>query len=153
MSECCGIKIDNVYSGFFGRVEDNYIDIPGKNNVYIFEIFLDNIIKKISQRKLKFIPIPQFPSIERDLVFLLSKDVSAEELINYIKINGGEYLKEVDVFDLYEGEQIPKDKKSIGFSLQFYSLEKTLKESEIDEVIERIINELRILVGAELRKK
>jgi len=153
LSECCGIKIDNVYSGFFGRVEDNYIDIPGKNNVYIFEIFLDNIIKKISQRKLKFIPIPQFPSIERDLVFLLSKDVSAKELINYIKINGGEYLKKVDVFDLYEGEQIPKDKKSIGFSLQFYSLEKTLKESEIDEVIERIINELRILAGAELRKK
>ncbi len=153
LDECCGIKIDNIYSGYFGRVENNYLDIPGKNNIYIFEIFLDNIIDKISGKEFRFTPIPQFPSIERDLVFLVSKSTSAKNLSDCIKTKGGEYLKKIDVFDLYEGKQIAENKKSIGFSLQFYSLKRTLKESEVDEVINKILNELENSFSAKLRAK
>ncbi|GAG09301.1 unnamed protein product, partial [marine sediment metagenome] len=153
LTECCGIKINNVFSGFFGRVENNYLDIPGKNDIYVFELYIDNIINKISRKKLKFTPIPQFPSIERNLVLIVSKGISAKDLINCIKSNGGVYLKKIDVFDLYEGKQIKENQKSIGFSLQFYSLEKTLNEPEIDKVIEKILIELHNSFGAKLREK
>jgi phenylalanyl-tRNA synthetase beta chain len=153
LSECCGIKIDNVYSGFFGKVNDDYLDIPGKCKIYVFELFLNNVINKISQKILEYKPIPQYPSIDRDLAFVVSEEIKAEELINNIKIFGGEYLKKVDVFDLYEGSQISKDKKSIGLSLQFYSMERTLKESEVDEIINKIIKKLNKSCGAKLREK
>lgn len=153
LGECCGIRIDNVYTGFFGKVNDDYLDIPGKSKIYVFELFLNNIINNISQKILEYTPIPQYPSIDRDLAFTVSKEVKAEELINNIKHFGGEYLKKVDVFDLYEGNQISKNKKSIGLSLQFYSMERTLKEYEVDEIINKIIEELNKSCGAQLREK
>ena len=153
LTDYCAINIEGEFSGFFGRVEDNYLDIPGKNDIFVFELSINNIINKISSQEVKFSPIPQFPSIERDLVVLVSKDVSAGEIINEIKKYGGSYLKKVNVFDLYKGKQIPDDKKSIGFALQFYSFEKTLTEVEIDNIIKNILDKLYNTIGARLREK
>ena len=153
LTDYCAVNIEGDSSGFFGRVEDNYLDIPGKNDIYVFELSVNKIINKISCQEAKFNPIPQFPSIERDLVVLVSKNVSAGEIINEIKKYGGNYLKKVNVFDLYKGKQIPDDKKSIGFSLQFYSFEKTLTEVEIDNIIKNILDKLYNTIGSRLREK
>ncbi|MCK4966077.1 hypothetical protein KAS50_03545, partial [bacterium] len=140
-------------SGFLGRVEDNYLDIPGKNGVYVFELSLNPIIDYLSNQKLLFKLISQFPSIERDLVFLVSKNVSAKEYIDCMGKYGGEHLRNIDIFDLYEGKQIPGDRKSLGFSLNFNSFERTLTESEIDAVLDSIIKEMAGKFGAKLRDK
>ncbi len=153
LKECLGIKIDGIDSGFLGRVEDNYLDIPGKNGVYVFELSLNPIIDYLSNQKLLFKLISQFPSIERDLVFLVSKNVSAKEYIDCMGKYGGEHLRNIDIFDLYEGKQIPGDRKSLGFSLNFNSFERTLTESEIDAVLDSIIKEMAGKFGAKLRDK
>lgn len=87
------------------------------------------------------------------MVFLISKNVSAKECIDCLKEFGGEYLIEVNIFDLYEGKQVPEDKKSIGFSLRFNSMERTLTESEIDAVLDTIIGEMSVKFSARLRDK
>jgi len=99
----------------------------------------------------KFQPIPKFPAIKRDLSIVVDAHVPLKEIENIIWTFGGEFLRSVQLFDLYKGKQIPDDKKSLTFSLAFYSLERTLIEKEADEYLKRIIENLNSKVNAQLR--
>ena len=75
----------------------------------------------------------------------------SEDIIDIIKENGGENLNKVSLFDIYEGEQVGKDKKSMAFNLIFVSLERTLNVDEIDNSIKNILDALKQKLNAELR--
>ena len=80
--------------------------------------------------------------MERDIALELPEEVSAGDLLNSIREQGGKYLRDVRVFDLYSGEGVDKEHKSLAYRLYFQSQERTLQDEEVDRQIQRIADTL-----------
>jgi phenylalanyl-tRNA synthetase beta chain len=96
-------------------------------------------------------PIPKFPSIRRDLAVVVDENVRVGDIQATIRENSRPLLQSSELFDVYQGQQIPAGRKSLAFSLLFFSPERTLKEEEIDPVLAGIVLSLEKTHGASLR--
>ncbi len=99
----------------------------------------------------KYKGIAKFPAVSRDLSMVVPKDVQAADIENVIRQRGGKILESVELFDIYEGEQIQEGFKSMAYKCTFRSAEKTLEEQDISAVMKKILNGLSDL-GIELRQ-
>jgi phenylalanyl-tRNA synthetase beta chain len=137
--------------GFLGEIMENVlkqwdIDAP----VFAFTMDIQRLLAVLPVRSL-YRPIPRFPSVRRDLAFVVDESAAAGELQNSIFKTGGEWICAVEIFDLYRGQQVAPGKKSIAFSLQFSNMERTLKEEEIDPIIRDIVRHVEERFSASLR--
>ncbi len=98
-----------------------------------------------------FVPFSPFPPVYFDLAFVVDSSLPAGELEKEIVEQGGTLLEECRLFDRYEGDRLPSDKKSLAFSLTFRSQERTLTEKEIDGIIQKIVARMKKVFHAELR--
>jgi phenylalanyl-tRNA synthetase beta chain len=96
-------------------------------------------------------PIPKFPSFEFDAAFTVDVNVRAGDLTTELKNAAGTILKDVNVFDVYEGENLGKGKKSIAFRLTFLDSNKTLNIKDVEPVVKKIVQKLETNFGAKLR--
>lgn len=121
-----------------------------QNPFFVFEF---NVLELFGQaeHRIQYRPIPRFPSVQRDLALVFDENTPVGRIQTALKDQGGDILKSVQPFDVYQGEQIPRGKKSVAFSLTFYSAEKTLKEEEVDPVFRKIIKCLERDFSATLR--
>lgn len=142
------INVNGNIIGMFGSVHPNIY----KEDVYVAEINLNSLLD-IKTGKLKYKEFSKFPGISKDLAFILPKNVNSEDLISTIKQSGGKLLRNVDVFDYYEGEKIDSNKKSIAYNLYFESFEKTLSDEEINPLFDKIIESVVKKHNAILRDK
>lgn len=142
------ILIDREVVGFIGRVHPNI----SKKDVYVFEINLEKVLE-LKVKPIKFKEIPKFPSVKKDVAFIVKKEVSSKEIEEIIKKAGSRMLTNIDVFDVYEGENVGKDEKSIAYALTFSDSNRTLNEQEVTVVFERIIEAVTTGLHAELRNK
>mgnify|MGYP001217224356 CR=1 FL=1 len=136
--------------GFIGQVhpqKQKQLDIK---ETYVFEIKASILLNEQAP-ELQYDPIPRFPSITRDIALVVDKDIEAGELQRIIRNAGGKLLKEVHVFDLYEGKHLEQGKKSIAFSLKYYDPEKTLTDKEVMKVHEQVLAAVKEKAGAQLR--
>ena len=143
--ECDGspfAKIGNIKLDVLNNFE---IDFP----VIAFDLYLDVFIDKVGQ--IRFQQLPQFPGVERDLSLTVQNGVTINQIETIIIEEGGNLLKSHQIYDLYEGDQIEKGFKSATFSLLFRSDKKTLKDSEVDLIMQSIISETSRTLGAKLR--
>lgn len=115
------------------------------------EIELENCQKLRSAENLKFVDIPKFNKIRRDLALLIDKDVSYDELYQSARKNRSKFLKNISLFDVYEGKNLPEGKKSYAMSFELLNEEKTLEEKDISEVMNTLINNFKKEFSAELR--
>ena len=97
--------------------------------------------------------IPKFPSISKDIAFILDKEVTAGEVMATIKKAGGKLLQNITVFDVYTGENVEANKKSIAFALNFIDPNRTLTEEEVMVVFNNIIEKVQATHKAILRDK
>lgn len=141
------VLLDRKKIGILGRVHPSI----NKDEIYVFELSLNALMSKI--KPLKFKEAPKYPGMERDMAFILDKDVTAGEVMATIKKAGGRLLDSVTVFDVYTGENVSADKKSIAFSLNFMDPSRTLTEEEVMEVFNKIIDKVVSCHNAELRDK
>jgi len=119
----------------------------------VFVLELDvQLIYSISNSKAGYQKISSFPSVKRDLAFLVDDEVPAERILNAVSSKGGKLLTAYDVFDVYKGKNLGENKKSIAVSLVFSSNERTLVENEIDTIIEEMIKAAEKSCGAILRR-
>lgn len=132
------------------EVIDEYDLVKGTT---VFELNFDKMMKKIKEKKNNYKPLPKFPAVNRDLAIVLDKDVPVSEIEKNMKEAGGSLLEDIDLFDLYEGDQISAGKKSLAFNLKFRSNERTLRDEEVNEVFNNILDALTKEVGAEIRGK
>lgn len=135
------VSADKVLASFgklHPQVSKNY-DLP--ENSYIFEIDLEAILH-VTKSSIKFQAISKFPGVKRDLAILASKATSNATIVNLIKENGGEFLTDVYLFDVYEGEHIQEGFRSMAYNLSFQAMEKTLEDKDVDEPIAQIIAKL-----------
>lgn len=137
--------------GFFGEVHpivlENY-DI--KKKCYVAELDFYKLLNFTKENYL-FKEIPKYPSVKRDLAFIMDNEVPAYEIEKIARENGSDLLEEFKVFDIYRSETLGADKKSIAFSLIFRSLDKTLVETEVSEITDKIIKSIEDKFGATLR--
>ena len=90
-----------------------------------------------------FIEPSIYPSIERDISILVSKEYNSKKLTDTIKKAGGKFLNEVYLFDVYADNSFNKDMKSYAFKMIFQSKTDTLKDSDVDILIDKILNKLK----------
>lgn len=100
----------------------------------------------------RFAPIPRFPKVERDLGLLVPEAVSAEALLSRVRALGGVLLEKAMIFDLYRGRSIPEGLKSVAIGLVMRADDRTLVDTEVQEVYERILSGLKDSFGVSLRK-
>ncbi len=107
---------------------------------------------KLDKSSGKYSPLSPYPSVYRDLAFVVDDKVAAGAILNSIVSNGGNLLNRCQLFDLYKGKSIEDGKKSIAFSLEFSSPTKTLTDQEIEPVMSKIIEAVESQFSASLRK-
>ena len=137
--------LDQKNIGIIGKINPTL----NKDDIYVCEISLNKIIKEI--KPLKYKEASKYPEIEKDVAFIVKKDISSETIINIIKKAGGRLLANVEVFDLYNGENINRDEKSIAFKLTFSDIDRTLTEKEVMEIFNKIIIDVTNKLDAKLR--
>ncbi len=140
---------------YFGEIHPSIIkklDLKVET-VLGFEIFLDNIPesrKKIREIKPQFI-VSDYQKVIRDFAFVIDGKINSGEIINIVKNTDKVLIKNVKIFDIYQGENIESGKKSIAFSVTFEPKEKTLSEEDIEKVSKNIISSVQKETGATLR--
>ncbi|MBQ1261078.1 MAG: phenylalanine--tRNA ligase subunit beta, partial [Clostridia bacterium] len=145
------IKANNKPVAVIGEVHPAVAaDYDIEQKVYVAEIKLD-VLYAIEKRKTVYKPLPKFPAVERDFAMLCDADIPVGELEKAIVSGGSRLLERVELFDVYQGAQIPEGKKSVAYSVWLRSAEGTLTDAQIDETVARIVGKLEKL-GAELRK-
>lgn len=117
---------------------------------YIFDMDVDVLMKYMS-KKITIEQLPKFPGITRDLAMLVDANVTEAEIERVISKNAGNLFKGVTLFDVYTGKQVEEGKKSIAFTMQFQSNERTLTDKEVDEAFQNILAAVQKEFNAELR--
>ena len=110
----------------------------------------DSSRKKIRDSKPKFI-ISDYQKVVRDFAFVFDAKYSSGEIINLVKRIDKELIKNVKIFDVYQGDNIESGKKSVAFTVTLEPKEKTLSDNEIEEVSKKIISTVEETTGATLR--
>lgn len=118
--------------------------------MYIFEMDVATLMK-YTATSFKSQPLPKYPAISRDLAMLVDETVSSADIEKTIVQNGGKFLKDVCLFDVYQGKQIEEGKKSMAFSLQFQSKDKTLTDEEVEVPFHAILQKVETEFAAKLR--
>lgn len=134
IGRCAKIYIKQEEVGIVGEVcpdiTDNY---EIKERVYLAELDLETICKNASF-DITFKPLPRFPASTRDLAIVVEEKVPVGDIIYAIKDIGGRLLEEVEIFDIYKGEQIGNNYKSLAFSLIYRSKDRTLTDAEVEDI-------------------
>jgi phenylalanyl-tRNA synthetase beta chain len=146
------INIGNIDMGIIGKIHPLLIEEAEiGQDVFYMEINIDKFVKN-AKRAVRFKSISPFPSIDIDLAIVVDQEVKNEDIINEIKKTGTELLKKVELFDVYKGKQIEKDKKSMAYSLRFRDDKRTLKDTEAEIILNRILENLGRKFNAKIRE-
>ncbi len=138
--------------GFLGEVSRTLLeDLEIKEAVVVFDIDFEKLQKLVSEEH-EYRPISQHPSAIRDIAVLVPRGVSVDEVLQRIELCGGNLVRDVDVFDIYEGEEIPEGKKNLAFHIIFQAEDRTLKPEEINWILEKIRETLEENLEWEVRK-
>jgi phenylalanyl-tRNA synthetase beta chain len=145
------VIINDKEVGVLGQLHPTLASSLGiDKTIYVAELSFDDLVCEFND-KVVYAQISKFPNIERDLALILDENVKYSDVVKVIKANGGEFLRNVSLFDIYQGDQIAKGKKSMAFNLNFVSNERTLSVEEIDQTIKNILDDLSQKLGAVLR--
>ncbi len=146
------IDINGKVTGIIGKVHPSIVDEAEiDQDIYYMELDLDNFVNNIEE-VMRYKTIPVFPSIDIDLAVVVDEKVKSEEIIREIEKSGTELLRELRLFDIYRGEQIDSDKKSMAYSLSFRDDSRTLKDTEIEIIKKRILENLGRKLNAMIRE-
>lgn len=145
------IKSDDLDLGYIGQItpvlSHKYID---GYNIILCELDINKLLK-LSQEEYEFTPLPKYPAVIRDISILVDLDIRLSEILNVIYESESEILFDVDLFDIYEGENLPENKKSLSFHLIFQANDHTLTSEEVGKALEKIVSNLKNKLGAEIR--
>ena len=146
------IKIGKVVIGTFGEVHPEVAEKMGitKERAYIAEINL-TLLKQYISKKFKYERIVKYPEVTRDLAVVLDDSVLVGDMIDMIK-RSSDFIEIVELFDIYKGEHIEAGKKSVAISMTLRDKTGTLKEEDINKVIDKVLNIIRTKYAGEIRQ-
>ncbi len=145
------VTANGISLGIIGEIHPSVsrkydIDVP----CYMAELSFDAVKAAIND-DIKYKPLPKFPAVTRDIAMLVDKNVAVAQIEEIIRGTSGKLLEEVKLFDVYEGEQIPENKKSVAYSAVFRAPDRSLTGEEVQEVFDKILKNLEKKLKAQLR--
>ncbi|MET3290675.1 UNVERIFIED_CONTAM: phenylalanyl-tRNA synthetase beta chain [Brevibacillus sp. OAP136] len=144
------VSVNGENIGYVGQVHPALEKAYDLTATYVFQFDLDKLINLASKLK-DYRTLPKFPAITRDLALVVDRSVPAASLTELIHQQSGDLLESVTLFDVYTGERIASDKKSLAFSLVYRHAERTLQDEEVQQSTAKVIEALKEQLGAELR--
>lgn len=144
------LEINNRTIGFIGQLHPLLQKEMDLKPTYLFDINFETVLN-IFDHTLKYTPIPKYPSIARDVAFILNREVFAGDVKATIEEVGFPLVKRVNVFDVYEGENVEEGKKSIAYHLLYQHPEKTLKDEEVEASFNKVIESVKQKYNAQVR--
>lgn len=143
------VMLDGEVVGLIGQLHPAEQKQAGVKETYVAELNLRSILNA-STEELVYTPVPRFPAMTRDIALELDRTTTAGEIVEIIKNAGMKLLKDVKVFDVYEGEKMAPGKKSVAFSLTYFDPERTLTDEEVTAAHNKVLKALEA-AGAEIR--
>ncbi|MCI6068054.1 MAG: phenylalanine--tRNA ligase subunit beta [Galactobacillus timonensis] len=141
--------LDHQFIGFFGEVHPTYAAQFDLKRVVYAEVSLEAIYNaKVGH--VRYAALPKFPGVERDIAVVVDRKTTAEELLNSIRKEGKKMVASAEIFDIYEGANLPEGMKSVALHV-VYQADHTLRDAEIDAVHSAIVERLKKDLGAQLR--
>jgi len=144
--QAASIYIDNQKVGIIGKLHPTV----SKDDIFVSELNL-TMLSNIRTSKMKYKEINKFPSITKDVAFIVKDSITSEDIKKVIKKAGGRLLTSVNTFDLYKGSNLEEGTKSLAFKLVFEDYAKTLTDEEVTFVFNKIISEVESKCSATLR--
>jgi len=139
--------------GFLGRIKKETLDFYQiEDEVYGFEIDFEKLIELAEEEHEYKAPSP-YPEVIRDIAVLVPVKTLAGEVIEKIHLVGGDLIRDVEVFDIYQGAPLPSGKKNLGFHIIFQAQDRTLTSEEVDKIMKRISKELEKNVQWQVRQQ
>ncbi|MBU4481519.1 hypothetical protein KKH59_04390, partial [Patescibacteria group bacterium] len=136
------IKIGQEEIGFLGEVSPKIIsDLKLKGKAVVFDVVLEKL-QKLASEEHEYQPISSYPAAIRDIAILVPRNVKVEDVLNQIETVGGKLIRDTDLFDIYEGEEMPEGKKNLAFHIIYQAEDRTLSSAEIAEIQQKIVEEL-----------
>ena len=111
----------------------------------------DTVLEVAQHNTIKFVDIPKYPAVKRDFALLLDDKVSFESIYTIAKQTEKQLLKDINLFDVYQGKNLPKGKKSYAVSFTLQDERKTLTDKQIDKIMNKLQTSFEKQLGAELR--
>ncbi|WP_077327343.1 phenylalanine--tRNA ligase subunit beta [Virgibacillus siamensis] len=147
---CAVIMINNKTAGYLGQVHPKLEKDLDIKETYIFDIDMDYVLEVYSGSN-SYKPIPKYPSVSRDIAFIVDEDVRAGDIKKQIEETGAPLVQDVHIFDVYKGEHLEDGKKSIAISLLYQDPEKTLKDEEVEASYQEIVGKVNDKFDAYVR--
>ena len=142
------INLNGSDVGYIGKVHPNIC----KDDVYVMELNLD-LVEKYRAKSLEYKEISKYPNVVKDLAFIVNDDVTNEMLVKEIKKSAGKYLVNIELFDLYKGEKLLDNQKSLAYNLTFNDKDNTLTDEVVMPIFNKIIDDITKKFNAVLRDK
>jgi len=137
--KCAEIKVDHQEIGFLGEIKSEILEkLKIENKAVVFDLDFEKL-KKLAIEEKEYIPPSPYPAAIRDLAILVPRETKMAEVLSIIQAAGGELVRDVDLFDIYEGEELPEGKKNLAFHIVYQAEDRTLKSKEIEEIQNKII--------------
>ncbi|MBU4274677.1 phenylalanine--tRNA ligase subunit beta [Patescibacteria group bacterium] len=140
--KCAEIKSSQEEIGFLGEITQTIrkkLEVP--ENVFVFDLDFEKLSKLASEEQ-EYRPISQYPSAIRDLAILVPQNVKVDDVLNIMEQAGGKLVIDIDLFDMYEGENLPDGKKNLAFHIIYQAEDRTLKSNEINKLHQKIVKAL-----------
>ena len=144
------IDVGETRIGHIAKVHPTLASKQDLEDVYAFELDLDALYG-VREDALRHQPIDRYPAIERDIAIVIDREVPAGDVVKAVTDTGIGALREVKVFDVYEGSPLDADKKSLGIRMVFKDPEGTLKAEHVDRRVDAVVEQLNTVFGATLR--
>jgi len=151
-SRVAEVKVGTTRIGFLGEISKAITtNMKLANRVAAFHVDFEKLVK-LSMEEKEYRPLSKFPSVLRDIAILLPREVKVVDVLNQINQSGGALVEDVDLFDMYEGAELPEGKKNLAFHIMYQSVDKTLTNKEVDAIHNQIIRALEQDPEWEVRK-
>jgi len=148
---CADIFIGEEKVGILGEIHPKVASAFNiKKKVYLCELNIPTLMS-LFDNTMKYRQIPKFPAMKRDIALVVDKNQYVSEIEQIICKNGKSLIEKIELFDIYEGDQIEKDKKSVAYSVVYRNKEATLTDEEVNSIQEKILKELEEKLHAVLR--
>lgn len=147
---CADVLLDGQVVGYIGQVHPTVAKQYRVPVTYVFELNLEPLLSA-DKRDKHYDLISKYPAITRDVAISVDQDVTNAQIVAVIKEIGGSYLKAVRLFDLYKGNFLPANKKSMAYTLTYQDDQGTLTEDQVNAAFEKVVEHLKQEVGAEIR--
>ncbi len=147
--QSAGIFLNDKKIGFIAKLHPKYEAKNNLQNTYVFEINLAKI--SFSDDVLKYSKLQKYPTMERDIALVMDRELPIGEVVSIIKEAGKKLLKNVEIFDVYTGDNVSENEKSVAIKLYFNDIEKTLETEVVNKRVDKIVTSLENKLKVKLR--